>query len=116
MSAKAAASWAITPEKVEAALQKIVEISRPRRIILFGSYVKKKVGKHSDLDFLVITANDVQNTREESVRIRRGLKGISMPMDILVISELRLKEVGDLPGLIYREAWREGQVVYESVQ
>jgi hypothetical protein len=36
-----------------------------------------------------------------------------MPMDILVISESRLKELADAPGIIYREALREGKVVYD---
>jgi len=35
-------------------------------------------------------------------------------MDILVISEKRLKELGEQPGLVYREALRAGKVVYES--
>jgi hypothetical protein len=37
-----------------------------------------------------------------------------MPMDILVISEDRLRELADQPGLIYREALRHGKVVSES--
>ncbi len=28
--------WAVTPEKVERAVQKIVEVGKPRKIILFG--------------------------------------------------------------------------------
>jgi len=31
-----------------------------------------------------------------------------------VISEKRLEELGDQPGLIYREALRTGKVVYEA--
>jgi predicted nucleotidyltransferase len=107
------ASWAITPEKVELAIKRIVEISQPRKLILFGSYVKKTTDLNSDLDIIVVTRDEVKNARKESVRIRRALKGISMPMDILVISESRLKELADAPGMIYREALREGKVVYD---
>ena len=35
-----------------------------------------------------------------------------MPMDILVISERRLQEVAERPGLVYREALRHGKVLY----
>jgi hypothetical protein len=42
------------------------------------------------------------------------LKGIRMPMDILVVSERALAGIEDAPGLIYREALREGEVAYES--
>jgi predicted nucleotidyltransferase len=104
--------WQVTQEKVQAAIERIVATSQPRRIILFGSYVLGNA--HSDLDVLVVTKRPVENPRKESIRIRRELKGIMMPMDILVISEDRLQELAEVPGLIYREALRSGRVAYES--
>ncbi len=108
------ASWLVTPEKIEAVVRKIVGIEQPRKVILFGSAVHRQANTHSDADFLVVTKDEVASPRRESVRIRRALRGLSMPMDILVISERRLKELGDQPGLIYREALRTGKVVYEA--
>jgi len=108
--------WAVTPEKVEAAVRKIIEVSRPVKIILFGSYVRGATGRDSDLDILVVTADTIRNPRQESVRLRRALREISMPMDILVVPRSQWEELKDTPGLIYREAWRTGKVVYESPQ
>ena len=108
------ASWLVTPEKIEAVVRKIAGIERPQKIILFGSAVHGQTNLHSDADFLVVTKSEVASPRRESVRIRRALRGFSMPMDILVISEKRLKELADQPGLIYREALRTGKVVYEA--
>jgi predicted nucleotidyltransferase len=107
-------TWQVTQEKVQAAIEKIVAISQPRKIILFGSYVHGNIHADSDLDVLVVTKQPVENPRKESIRIRRELRGIMMPMDILVISEDRLQELADVPGLIYREALRSGRVAYES--
>lgn len=104
----------LTPEKVQAAVQKIVETARPRRIILFGSYIRGTTNRNSDLDVLVIMDGDVENPRKESVRLRRALKGIMMPMDILVVSPRLVEELAESPGLIYREALRNGRIVYES--
>jgi len=104
----------VTSENIQAAIQEIVRIGRPRKVILFGSALRGETNVHSDLDILVVTGDKVQSPRKESVRIRRALRGISMPMDILVISEEQLREVADEPGLIYREALRHGKVVYES--
>jgi predicted nucleotidyltransferase len=106
--------WAITPEKVQTAIQKIIEVSKPRKLILFGSYVHGKTHSNSDLDILVVTGDEIENPRKESVRIRCALKGIIMSMDILVVSENELEELASMPGLIYREAIRNGTVVYES--
>jgi predicted nucleotidyltransferase len=107
-------SWAITPEKIEAAVKRIVSVAQPRKVILFGSVVAGKPDIHSDVDILVVTGNEIESSRKESVRIRRALRGITMPMDILVIPEKRLQELADQPGLVYREAIRHGRVVYEA--
>jgi len=105
--------WAITPEKVQTAIKRIIEVSRPRKLILFGSYVRGNMNLNSDLDILVVTGDDIENPRKESVRIRRALKGIVMSLDILVVPESKLQELVNVPGLIYREAMRDGEVVYE---
>ncbi len=107
-------SWTITPEKIEAAVQQIIRVGRPRKVILFGSAVRGETNIHSDLDILVVTGDEIDSPRKESVRIRRALRGIVMPMDILVVPESLLQELGDQPGLIYREALRHGKVIYED--
>jgi uncharacterized protein len=107
-------SWRVTPEKVEAAVRKIIEVARPTKLILFGSYVKNKTDINSDVDFLVVTGNEVENPRTESIRIRRALRGIGMPMDILVVPQSKWMELKEEPGLIYKEALESGKVVYES--
>lgn len=109
-----AVAWEITPQKVKAVIDKIIAISKPRKIILFGSYVKGNTNINSDLDVLVVAGEEVENPRKESVRIRRALKGILMPMDIIVVGEATLEEIANIPGLIYREAIKNGRVVYES--
>jgi predicted nucleotidyltransferase len=108
-------SWAITLEKIEAAIERIVSVAQPRKVILFGSVVRGKPDIHSDVDILVVTGDEIESSRQESVRIRRVLRGISMPMDVLVIQEKRLQEVADQPGLVYREALRHGRMVYDAV-
>lgn len=107
-------SWEITPQKVQNVIKKIIEISRPKKLIFFGSYISGHGHLNSDLDILVVTGDEIENSRKESVRIRKALNDIIMSMDILVIPESRLKELADVPGLIYKEALETGKVVYES--
>ena len=106
--------WKITPEKIDQAVRKIVDFEQPKRVILFGSAARGATDIHSDVDLLIVTQEEVASPRKESIRIRRALRGLSMPMDILVISEKRLRELADRPGLIYREALRHGKVVYDA--
>src|SRR5262245_7191386 len=105
-------SWAITPEKIEAAIKRIISVAQPCKVILFGSVVVGKPDIHSDVDILVVTGNEVESSRKESVRIRRVLRGILMPMDILVIPEKRLQKVAHQSGLVYWKALRHGRVMY----
>lgn len=107
-------SWAIDGQKVQTAIKTIVESGHPKKLILFGSYVNGNMHRNSDLDVLVVTGDEIESVRKESVRLRRALKGIGMPMDILVVPESRLQELADAPGLIYREAIKNGKVVYEA--
>jgi len=104
--------WAVTPEKIEQVVERIVALRHPSRVIVFGSVVRGGMDRHSDVDLLVVTKEALESPRAESVRLRRALRGISMPMDILVISERRLQEVAERPGLVYREALRHGKVLY----
>ena len=106
-------AWLVTPEKIEAAVQRIVEVASPRRVILFGSASRGETHRDSDADFLVVLPH-ADRPRQESVRIRRALGDINMPVDILVVSEDRLRSLADRPGLIYREALRHGRVLYDS--
>ncbi len=69
---------------------------------------------NSDVDFLVVVKNEVPNSRQGSVRLRRALNDIFMPMDILVVKEEHFSRLLEVDGLIYKEAVQSGRVVYEE--
>ncbi len=106
-------SWQITDDKVQAIIRRIAEVGRPVSIILFGSYVRDQAGPKSDLDILVVAEDSLESCRRESVRLRKALRGILMPMDILVVRSRELEELAEVPGLIYSTILKEGKVVYE---
>lgn len=108
--------WAVTPEKIAAVVERIVTLAQARRVILFGSAIRDSDAPPRDLDILVVARDESRSPRKESVRIRRALRGVSMPMDVLVISERKLEQLADQPGLIYREALRHGRVVYQDTK
>ncbi|MEK7677082.1 MAG: nucleotidyltransferase domain-containing protein [Verrucomicrobiota bacterium] len=106
--------WLVTPQKVDAVVRRLIEVGRPRQIILFGSYIRGEITLDSDLDVLVVTGDDVEDTRQESVRLRSAMRGILMPMDILAVRENVFHQLKDKIGLIYREAMQNGKVVYDA--
>ena len=105
--------WAITPEKIAEAVRRIVETAHPVRVILFGSHARGDADRDSDMDLLVVERN-VQDRYAEMVRLHHSLRGLILPVDILVISEMDFGEWADTPGSVYCTARREGKVLYEA--
>lgn len=102
-------------DKLPEITRRIVQTSNPEKIILFGSYAGGGFDADSDLDLLVIVPG-VKHLRQESLRMRRALRGLLTPVDIVVATPEQIERLGDTPGLIYRTALQEGQVVYERAR
>ncbi len=80
------------------------------RIILFGSHARGDAQVGSDLDFLVIEP-EVEGRHREMVRLRRSLRGIDAPIDVLVYSEEEARAWGRVPGTAIHDALQEGKVL-----
>lgn len=93
------------------ASRRLVQAAPGARVLLFGSHARGQGGPHSDLDFLVIEP-EVVDRRAESVRLRRALRGILAPMDIMVVSEQQVEEWGGVPGTVIHAALAEGRPVH----
>lgn len=107
--------WAVTQEKIDEAVRRLVEVAKPSRIILFGSAARGDLNEHSDLDLMVVLPGPPTPSHGEAVtRLYSALAGIPMAKDLIVVTEERLEELGDRPSLVYREALRQGKVVYEA--
>ena len=94
--------------------KRIVETSHPEKIILFGSYARGNHDLNSDLDLLVIVPTSKRiHLREESWRMRRALRGLLAPVDLIVATSEQIQRLGNINGLIYQTALQEGKVLYE---
>jgi predicted nucleotidyltransferase len=91
--------------------RRIVAVSDPQQIILFGSQAHGDAGPDSDLDLLVIK-NEVSSPRAEAARIYRALAGLSTPIDVVVARSDYVRRHRDLIGTVVRPALREGRVLY----
>jgi predicted nucleotidyltransferase len=89
--------------------RRLLEAAPPRtRVILFGSHARGDAGRHSDLDFLVIEPS-VEDVVEESVRLRRALRGLDVFVDIVVASEDEAEAWRDVYGSVIHAALSEGR-------
>ena len=81
------------------------------QILLFGSYARGQANDDSDLDFLVIEP-EVENRTREMVRLRRALRPLRLPVDVLVYSRAEVTQWGHQPGTALYWALREGRVMH----
>jgi predicted nucleotidyltransferase len=78
------------------------------RVILFGSHARGEADELSDLDILVIEP-EVGNSAEESVRLRRTLRDLRVPVDVIVVAEERARRRAKVKGTMIERALREGR-------
>lgn len=91
--------------------QRILSVSEPDQILLFGSHARGDAGPDSDVDLLII--EEVEHPRQRSVEIRRALRGLLVPVDVIVATPRQIERYRESPMLLYQAALRDGQVLYE---
>ncbi len=101
----------VAADTINAAVNALVQVAQPVRIILFGSHARGDARDDSDVDLLVIEEK-VSNRAEEMVRLRRVLRPLRIPVDLLVFSSEDVTRWGHQPGSALYWALREGKVVY----
>jgi predicted nucleotidyltransferase len=94
---------------VEDAGQRLCRATPPNsQVILFGSAARGGMNEDSDLDFLVIE-QDVEDRHAEQVRLRRELRPLGIPVDVVVVSQRYANEWGGAKGSIIHTALTEGR-------
>ena len=103
----------ITNEQINQVTQIIAKNCNPDKIILFGSYAEGMSNKDSDLDIAVIKETDTPNYLRSS-EIRKYLRGMLIPMDIVVYTQPEIEEWKDVKQAFITQILQTGKVVYEK--
>ena len=98
---------------VQEIIRRILSVTSPDKVILFGSAATGRMTGDSDIDLLIVEA-DPGDRREEYVRIRRALRGMGYPFDVMLISTQWFQESKDVIGGIAYPANKYGKVIYEA--
>lgn len=94
-------------------VKRILSVTEPQRIILFGSAATGEMSKDSDIDLLVLESAP-GDTRKESVRIRQAVRGLGYPFDVIVMATERFEESKNVVGGIAYPANKYGKLIYEA--
>jgi predicted nucleotidyltransferase len=101
------------PKLIDEIVQRVLTVTRPERIILFGSAATGAATRDSDIDILVLEAAPA-DTREESIRIDQALRGLALPIDIVVMPTWRFEETKQVIGGIAYPAHKYGKIIYKA--
>lgn len=104
-------AWAVTPEKIAEAVRRLVAAAAPTRLIAFGSAATGDPSLANDLDLLVVEPH-VADRYQEMLRLRRALRGLLMPIDLIVTSQALYESRGQVPGTVEFAARTQGRVLY----
>ena len=101
------------PQLIQEIVRRIVNVSQPETVILFGSRARGTARPESDIDLLVI-ANSTQLRYRRAAPLYGALSDIIAPMDIVVYSPEEVQEWSEVRQAFVTTAIREGQVLYET--
>jgi predicted nucleotidyltransferase len=101
-------------EALDQAVAAIVEIARPRLVILFGSWAEGKAREGSDVDLLVVAPS--RDTIRLGVEIDRAIRPVLRPraFDLLVYTPQEWRSAKRIVGFTSYEADHYGVRLYDQ--
>ena len=104
-----------TQEKVDLAVKTAVEIARPSRVFIFGSWARGEAAPSSDLDLAVLVPEERNSELGElRRRISGQFEGIPMSIDLILVSEGYFAQFRSSINSLYYKIANQGKLVYEQ--
>ncbi|MEW6618712.1 MAG: nucleotidyltransferase domain-containing protein [bacterium] len=103
----------ISEKTIKKAIERLIEVAKPQKIYLFGSYARGDAREQSDLDFLIVEQT-IKSQRKEMVYLHDAIRSMCIPVDIIPVSEATFNEWSNVPGTVIHKARTEGRLCYEK--
>jgi len=98
---------------LDRAMEVVIRIANPDKIILFGSRARGIYEEESDYDLLVLKRG-VKRQRNLAQMIYLNFDNIGAPVDVIIADLDKYEELKTDPFTIYYNADREGKIIYEK--
>ena len=92
---------------------RILNVVKPRQVLLFGSAARGQMHDNSDIDLLVVVPNGLHR-RKTAQQIYLNLIGIGHAADIVVVTEDDVNRSHEGDGYVIWSALTEGRIVYAA--
>ncbi len=101
----------ISRNKINEIVKIIVVNVNPERVILFGSYAEDVPNEDSDLDILVVKNTSIPR-HKRAREIRKYLRGIKVPIDLLVYTQKEIDDWKDEKHAFINKILEKGEELY----
>ncbi|WP_189152148.1 nucleotidyltransferase domain-containing protein [Streptomyces lacrimifluminis] len=102
----------MTDQEIDSIVGRIVEVARPERILMFGSYAKGRATVNSDLDLLVVMPTDAPASMRAS-EVEPYLGGWAVPVDLHFVTVEELEEYGREEHHFLHSVLQSGRTLYQ---
>ena len=102
----------VSEKQINDVVDRIIYSIKPKKVILFGSYAYGQPTDDSDVDILVVKEDSDVPVYKRGRKIRKHLRGMNIPMDILVYTEEEVDEWKDVKASLLHQIIEKGKVLY----
>ena len=102
----------IPEKKLDEVVSRLVKTFSPEKVILFGSHAWGNPHTDSDIDLLVVLKNDDTPPTRRAAKAYRSLRGLALPVEIIVSTIEELKRNLSVPTSLTRKIFEQGKVLY----
>ncbi|MCE5327176.1 MAG: nucleotidyltransferase domain-containing protein [Planctomycetaceae bacterium] len=103
----------VDEQTIQEIVRRILGVTRPDKIILFGSAARGEMTPDSDVDLLIVEG-DTRNQRSEYLGIIKALWDLRYPFDVLFIATDWFEDSKDIVGGLAYPAHKYGRVIYDA--
>jgi predicted nucleotidyltransferase len=94
-------------------IKRVVDISHPERIIMFGSAARGEMNPNSDVDLLVIKDGEYDQSLLAG-DIYMNLHGIKQAVDVILVTSEQVERYRNTHCLVIAPALKEGKEIYHA--
>ena len=103
----------VSQQTISEIVQRILSVAAPERIVLFGSAANDTMTEDSDIDLLIVLPQ-IADRNKEYLRIRRALRDVPYPFDLVLVTSQWFEATKGMIGGIAYPAETEGCVIYDA--
>ena len=104
----------IPPLLLQTATERIVQLTHPLWIYLYGSHAYGKPNEDSDIDMLVVLRDSTEKPHKHAVKKYGALRGLFAPFEIKVDTKEEFERRSQWLSSVERFAAEKGRLLYES--